>query len=242
MQYHLWHKTGIYLSAIILIICQIPTTLAQADNPVPPNPKTTQATEKILEFVVFPVGLNVGKRTINPSFLVRGKEDGSEAVDFNNWLLPYDAVIQALKLKVTTLPDGQLEVKSPGLVTRIDPQKIGSDPELGLVLRVEDLQTLFGIKAKFDINEYAVILEVPWENKSSGNLAETENLISLEGLEKVEHKNINISAIEEKVNIINSGSDRQATNYKGELITVGSAFGGSWFCLLYTSDAADDIL
>ncbi|WP_254447006.1 hypothetical protein [Dolichospermum sp. UHCC 0259] len=233
MQQHLWHKISICLFATIPIIYQILTIPAQADNPVTPNSETTQSPvkigDKITDFVVFPVGLNIGKRMVNSSFLVKGKEDGLEAVNFTNWLLPYDAVIQALKLNITTLADGQLEIKSPGLVTRIDPKKFGNDAELGLVLRVEDLETLLGIKARFDINEYAIILEVPWDNKSSANLAEIDNFIflDLEGLPEVENKNINISAIEQKVNI--SGSDRQSTNYKGELTTVGSALGGSWF-------------
>ncbi|GAX34884.1 carboxypeptidase-like regulatory domain-containing protein [Nodularia sp. NIES-3585] len=241
MQQHLWHKIIIYLFATIPIICQIITIPAQADNPVNPNPDTTQLPDKIgdhiTEFVVFPVGLNVGKRTVKSGFFVRGKEDGAEAVDFANWLLPYDAVIEALKLNVTTLADGELEVKSPGLITRIDPKKIKSDAELGLVLTVEDLQTLFGVKAEFDINEYAIILEVPWENQSAGNLGEAENLIFLAGLPKIKNENINISAIEQKVNI--SGSDRQSTNYRGELTAVGSAFGSSWFLRTNQRDLTD---
>ncbi|MBD2293468.1 carboxypeptidase regulatory-like domain-containing protein [Anabaena sphaerica FACHB-251] len=241
MQQHLWHKISICLFAAIPIICQIITIPAQADSPVTPNSETTQSPDKkadnITEFVVFPVGLNVGKRTVKSGFLVRGKEDGAEAVDFAHWLLPYDAVIEALKLNVTTLEDGQLEVKSPGLVTRIDLKKFRTDAELGLVLTIEDLQSIFGVKAEFNINEYAIILDVPWENKSTENLAEVENLIFLEGLPRIKNENINISAIEQKVNI--SGSDRQLTNYRGELITVGSAFGGSWFLRTNQRDLTD---
>ena len=91
-------------------------------------------------FTTFPVGFNIGKRNVKAGVLIRGNEDGSKAVDFQSWLLPYDAVIQALKLNVTTLPDGQLEVRSPGIVTRITPEQLRNDSELGLVFSIADLQ------------------------------------------------------------------------------------------------------
>ena len=86
------------------------------------------------------MGFNIGKRNVKAGVLIRGNEDGSKAVDFQSWLLPYDAVIQALKLNVTTLPDGQLEVRSPGIVTRITPEQLRNDSELGLVFSIADLQ------------------------------------------------------------------------------------------------------
>ena len=78
-------------------------------------------------FTTFPVGFSIGKRNVKAGVLVRGNENGSRAVDFQNWLLPYDDVIQVLKLNVTTLPDGQLEVRSPGIVTRINPEQLRND-------------------------------------------------------------------------------------------------------------------
>ncbi|WP_353932659.1 carboxypeptidase-like regulatory domain-containing protein [Okeanomitos corallinicola TIOX110] len=237
MQQHLTNKISICLFATVPIICQILIIPVQADDLNKNNSETTQISDQNTEFIVFPVGLNIGKRPVKSSFLVKGKEDGTDAVDFANWLIPYDAIIEALKLKVTILEDGQLEVKSPGLITKIDPNKIRTDSELGLVLSIADLENLFGVKATFDINEYAIILEVPWENKSSDKFAETENIISLTGLPKVKPENINISAIEQKVTI--SGSERQDTNYRGELITIGSAFGGSWFLRTTQRDLTD---
>ncbi|MBD2727447.1 hypothetical protein H6G96_14190 [Nostoc sp. FACHB-892] len=52
------------------------------------------------------------------------------------------------------LPEGQLEVRSPGVVTR-------TDPKLELVFTIQNLQTLFGVGAKFNINEYTIVLDVP---------------------------------------------------------------------------------
>jgi Carboxypeptidase regulatory-like domain len=182
---------------------------------------------KDIETSVFPVGLNVGKRNINPSVLIRGKEDGTQAINFENWLVPYDAIIQALKLNVTTLPDGQLEVRSPGVVTRIDPKKLRSDPELGLVFSIQDLQTLFGVKAEFDIKEYAIALDAPWVNQTNQNTEQSETPIILDGLPHIAPANFSLAAVEQKVT--RSGTETTSSSYRGDLIAVGTAFGGSWF-------------
>jgi hypothetical protein len=228
VQLRLVNKSKSLLGAIALI-CQIIITPAKADIPAISNPQapTTAQLAQDSEFKVFPVGLNIGNRNVNSSVLVRGQEDGSQAIDFPNWLLPYDAVIQGLKLNVTTLPDGQLEVRSPSVVTRIDPTKLRTDPELGLVFKIQDLQTLFGVTAKFDINEYAIILDVPGLDQSSGKLAETETPIQIEGLPHISPQKFSITAVEQKINA--SGSATRSTNYRGDFLAVGSAFGGSWF-------------
>jgi hypothetical protein len=230
VQFRLLTSTRKCLLAANALICQITIAPAKADIPAISNPQTptTAQLAKDSEFKVFPVGLNVGNRNVNPSVLVRGQEDGSEAVDFENWLLPYDAVIQGLKLNIiTTLPDGQLKVRSPGVMTRIDPTKLRTDSELGLVFTIQDLQNLFGVTAKFDINEYAIVLDVPRLDRFSGKLAETETPIQLEGLPHVAPQKFSIAAIEQKVNV--SGSASRATNYRDDFLGVGSAFSGSWF-------------
>ncbi|MBC1220013.1 carboxypeptidase regulatory-like domain-containing protein [Nostoc sp. UCD121] len=228
MQLRLLTSRGKFLLAAIALICQIIITPAKADTPAS-NLQTPTSTQlaKDSEFKVFPVGLNVGNRNVNSSVLVRGQEDGSQAIDFSNWLLPYDAIVQGLKLNVTTLPDGQLEVRSLSVVTRINPTKLRTDPELGLVFTIQDLQTLFGVGAKFDINEYAIILDVPGVDQSSGKLAETETPIQLEGLPHITPKKFSVAAVEQKVNA--SGGATRSTSYRGDFLAVGSAFGGSWF-------------
>jgi hypothetical protein len=180
-----------------------------------------------LNFTVFPVGLNVGGRNTIASVLVRGKEDDSQAIDLKNWLIPYDAVVEALKLNVTSLPDGQLEVRSPGLVTRINPKQLTKDPEIGLAFSIQELQDLFGVKAEFNINDYAIALDVPWLNQKDEINQLTDRSINLEGLPTFEPDAINLAAIEQRVNI--TGSANNSPNAQGEFQAVGSAFGGSWF-------------
>jgi hypothetical protein len=197
-------------------------------SPKTQQPNTIAELEKATKgFTVFPVGLSLGKRVVNPSLLVRGEEDGTQAINLDNWLLPFDGVIAGLSLTVTSLPDGQLELRSPGVVTRIDPKKLRTDPELGLVFSIKDLDNLFGIKAKFDINDYAIQLDVPWLGKTLGSAGEAETPILLEGLPSFSPGNFGFGAIEQKFNA--SGSEGSSTSYRGDLLAVGSAFGGSWF-------------
>lgn len=186
-----------------------------------------QLLKNFKEMSVFPVGINVGVRSINRSVLIRGKEDGEKAINFNNWLIPYDAAIDALNLDITTLPDGQLEARSPGVVTRIDPKKLTTDKELGLVFSIRQIKKLFGVDAKFDINEYAIVLEVPWQNSSRNGIKDQEAPIILDGLPSFKPRNFNLTAIEQRIDA--SGSGNSSTSLRGDLLAVGSAFGGSWF-------------
>lgn len=202
-------------------------------NPVVDNPElltpatNTEPPKDTIKPNTFPVGLNAGKRNINPSVLVRGEENGRQAINFQNWLIPYDAVIQALKLNITTLNDGQLEVRSPGIITRIDPKKIRSDSQLGLVFSIQDLQTLFGVKAEFDIKEYAIVLDIPWINQTSQNTPQKPTPIQLQGLPLIAPANFSLAAVEQKVNA--SGTQSTSPSYRGDFTAVGTAFGGSWF-------------
>jgi hypothetical protein len=179
------------------------------------------------DFTVFPVGVMVGKRNVLRSVLIRGKENGSEAVNFEDWLVPFDTVIDALKLDVKSLPDGQLEARSPGLVTRINPKTLQTDSELGLVFSIRDIQRLFGVTAKFDIEEYAIALDLPWLNRGGSTIGQNEAPIIFDGLPLLRPGSFNIAAVEQRVNAI--GGSLNETNYRGDLQAVGTAFGGSWF-------------
>ncbi|MEO1432296.1 MAG: carboxypeptidase regulatory-like domain-containing protein [Cyanobacteria bacterium J06633_8] len=191
------------------------------------NTSNSQINIASANFSTFPVGFNIGKRNIKAGVLVKGYEDGREAVDFQNWLLPYDAVVQALKLNVTTLPDGQLEVRSPGIVTRINPEQLRNDSELGLVFSIADLQRLFGVKAKFDIEEYAIVFDVPWLDRRNNSIGSDEIPVILDGLPRFQPGSFNIAAVEQRIDA--SGSGNNSTNFRGNFQAVGTAFDGSWF-------------
>ncbi len=222
-----WSKGICQLLAIAFIYQNINSRVWANQTTDSQKPQTVTTSEDSQSMDVFPVGVNIGKRNLIPSIMIRGKEDGEKAINFENWLIPYEAVIQALKLKVKTLPDSQLQVRSPGIVTRIDPKKLGTDTELGLVFSIADLQQLFGIKAKFDINEYAIVIEIPWQNRNSSNTPHKETPIILDGLPRLKPGRLNLAAVEQKVTA--SGGANNSTNYRGDFTAVGTAFGGSWF-------------
>ncbi|MBV6627343.1 MAG: carboxypeptidase regulatory-like domain-containing protein [Rivularia sp. (in: Bacteria)] len=200
-----------------------------ANSEKPLNSSNSQVNVNIANrnFTTFPVGFSVGKRNIKAGVLVKGYEDGSQAIDFQSWLLPYDAVIQALKLNVTTLPDGQLEFRSPGIVTRINPEQLRNDSELGLVFSIADLKRLFAVSAKFDIEEYAVVFDLPWQNKRNNTIGSDEVPVILDGLPRFQPGSFNIAAVEQRIDA--SGSGNNSANFRGNFQAVGTAFDGSWF-------------
>ncbi|ESA32005.1 hypothetical protein N836_28025 [Leptolyngbya sp. Heron Island J] len=178
-------------------------------------------------FDVFPVGINVNERSVLPGELVKGKIDGSDAIDFSNWLIPYDVVVQALRLQVDVDSDGQLEIRSPGLVTRLDPDSIRTDDDLGLVFSVQDLQDQFNVVAEFDISEYAVRLNPPWVVGGRGARLFRTSEVQLEGLPLVAAPQSTITAFEQELDVVSIG-DRDTT-YQGDFSAVGTLWNGSWY-------------
>jgi hypothetical protein len=179
---------------------------------IQPNPK----------FEKFSVGVNIGKVNVLAGTSVLGKTDGSRAIDLPRWLLSYQDLVEGLKLKVKTLPDGQLEIRTPSLVTRIDPKQLQIDPDLGLVLSIDDLSRLFGIKAEFDIVEYAINLTVPWQGQSqSENSQESvEAPINFDGLPRINHPEVALSSIQQLTTLV--GGAASPTSAQGELAAIGS--------------------
>ncbi|MEB3178960.1 MAG: carboxypeptidase-like regulatory domain-containing protein [Nostocaceae cyanobacterium] len=199
----------------------------RTDSNNPPVSGTSPENKTSAEPQTFPVGLNIKDFNAIKSILIRGKEDGEKAINFENWLIPYDAVVSALKLDIKPVDENILEVRSPGLVTRIDKRNLRNDPELGLVFSIKDLQTLFGVPAEFDINEYAIKLLPPWLNLAGDNIGEVETPVVLEGLPRVNSPKASLTAIEQRTNVDKTGEF--PASYRGELRAVGTIFGGSWY-------------
>ena len=79
-----------------VILAQISTPVANPNlsQQVPPRPVDT-FTPRLL-----PVGLIVNDRTKLESFSVLGQENGTDAVKFDDWLIPFDELAQALGFKI----------------------------------------------------------------------------------------------------------------------------------------------
>jgi hypothetical protein len=188
------------------------------------------------------VGINIGKDNAIPSTIVRGLEDGSQAVNFDKWLIRFDDVVQALKLTVTTLDDGQLELRSIGSVVRVNPKELQEDPELGLAFSVEQIRNRLGVPTEFDIAEYAIRFDPPWLGLAEDSRIRPEKPpVVTEGLPRIAAPGFTVAAIGQKTDLSGSSSDSGGSNttFQGELSSVGTILGGSWFVRTNQSDLTD---
>ncbi|MEQ8969413.1 MAG: carboxypeptidase-like regulatory domain-containing protein [Coleofasciculus sp. C1-SOL-03] len=208
-----------------------PTPQPEALPPQNPDISTLPQTQFSIaqvpdDFSSFLVGIKVNNRPVITSTLIRGQEDGEAAINFDQWLLPYDAIVKALKFTATVLPDNQIELRSPTQVVRLNPSQLKTDPELGLVFSVADVRTLFGVEIEFDIIDYAVSIQAPWLNQRRQR-GKRDVIIQTEGLPRIAPSGFSLSAVEQRIDA--SGSANQSPNYRGNVSAVGSIFGGSWY-------------
>lgn len=191
-----------------------------------------------VQFAVFPIGIIVGRRTVNTSALIKGTEDGFAAINFKQWLIPFDIVVKALNIQVTTLDNGILELRSPGLVKKIDPQKLLTDKDLGLVFKVSEIRDILGVPTKFDIQEYAIKFVPPWLNWETESKA--ENLpVNIEGLTKINPAGITFTTLGQRFRFNNSNLEDLEFDAQNDLNAIGTIFGGSWYAQVKQSDLTD---
>jgi len=212
---------------------RIPETASPAIAPGVSSPPGEAISQELrreelpANFSVFPVGILVGPRTVESAVRVKGAEDGSEALDFDRWLVPYETVVDALRLTVTPLPDGQLEMRSPGLVVRLDPDQIQNDPDLGLVFSIQEIEDLFGVPASFDMSEYAIRFEPPWLALQGTGIAGPAQPIDLEGLPVISPPDASVTQLEQRFDLSDRGDSD--VDYRGSFAAVGALPGASWF-------------
>lgn len=195
-------------------------------------PLESGSDQQVEDFIVFPVGFNVDNRPVVLSVFVRGREDLVQAVAFERWLLPFEDVMTVLQIEVTPLDSGEWELRSPGVVVRLDPNTLKTDPEIGLAIEVDQIQTLLGVSVEFDIEHYAVNFSVPWSNLRPQANANTAP-INLEGLPEINAPTFTAAALGQSIQISGglgeSGSQASEVSARGNLALVGTILGGSWF-------------
>ena len=234
-----------YLSLVIVpqiisIAINIPILQAQELPPSTVISESEPDTETISNnFDLMPLAIYVGDRTVNPGTFVRGAEDGEKAIDFDKWLIAYDDVIKALKFNTTPLDNGKVELRSPGLALQIDLNELEIDDQLGMALSVEQIRELLGVPVEFDIEEYAIILNPDWlgKNLPQANIRSNQRQLNLEGLPRISAPPITLSIIGQEAKI--SGSGNQVEDYTGELVGIGTLFGGSWYLNIDQEDLTD---
>lgn len=214
------------------------TTPAWAGSAPTKNTASNSALEnkKSTEFSVFPVGINLKQRTVNSSALVKGAENGSKAIAFKQWLIPFDVVVEALNLQVRSLEGGMLELRSPGIVTRINPQNLISDPDLGLAWRVSQIEDILGVTTKFDLQRYAIVFVPPWLDLKQNNRAAKPE-VSMEGLTKINPNNFSFTTLGQRLRLNNNDvgdkpngmASLRSFDTSSDLSAIGTVLGGSWY-------------
>ena len=166
-------------------------------SPPPPQPSLD----------ILPIGIKIGARDVLSGVLVKGAEDGSQAVNFEQWLVPYQSILKAFRFTETPMEDGSIQLRSPGLVTRFEPKFLIKDPDIGDALTIEEINRQLPVKVKFDIDSYALIFEGDWLEKTSRKQIEVTPVV-LDGLPIVTPPDYAFSALSQNVNsaVANSGN------------------------------------
>jgi hypothetical protein len=221
------HRQSYYLAIIATIFYGgISTSSASALPPANPNNAITAEDH---QFTTFPCGLNLGNRQLLPSILIRGKEDGTKAIDFSNWEIPFNILTQTLKIKTRNLPDGSIELRSNAAVSKIDLKQLNSYPEIGLAIKIKDLQKYLGINAEFDLNDYTIKLKLPSAFGDGLGEIENEESIVFDGLDVKKPESLSLTAIEQRFSFNTSNKTDQSQR---QTKVAGTILGASWYARL----------
>jgi hypothetical protein len=169
------------------------------------------------------VGLYVNGVSKIEAMFVIGREDGTAAVDFDNWILPFDEISPAIGWKIKEIDD-YLDISTPSQRFRLATNKIFVHPELGRAIRVGDLATIPGWTIKFNINKYAIEIITPDTIKRTTAI---DPPIVVAGLDPVRPAN-GVSIIQQRLNT--SGTSNSAVSIpQGDFQAAGSIGDTSWY-------------
>lgn len=205
-------------------LAQENTTESENNNPIPLD--------------LLPVGISVEKRNLIPSTFVKGAEDGTEALNFSQWLISWDDVVQVLQLKINQETEDSWQINAPGLVVKINPQELTQDPDLGLAITPQQIENWFKVPTEFDILEYAIVFKPPWLGIRLNQGQYQDIPVIIEGLPLVSPPVFSFTAIGNRVNFQGTPSlDNNSINNSGELSAIGSFLGGGWVITTNQNDA-----
>jgi hypothetical protein len=187
-----------------------PTTVAQQVAPLPSQQFTPGP---------LPVGLVVNGRSKLDSFNVIGQENGQDAINFADWLLPFDELSKALGWKIKEV-EGQLEVSTAGQKFRIPANKIVDHRLLGRAIAIRDLAEIPGYSFTFNINQYAINVSRPEDR--DGLFSVEEQPVILEGLPVAQPGSLGLSIFQQRINTTGSTNNSNSNLTTGEFLATGN--------------------
>jgi Carboxypeptidase regulatory-like domain len=190
-----------------------PQTVPQVSSPNKYNP------DRLL------VGLNINGQSKLLGISILGQENGATAINFDDWLLPFDETAQALGWKITEI-DNQLEITAASQRFRLPANKIITNQVVGRAIAARDIAAIIGYTIKFDIFNYAIDITTPGSVDSKFTAAEPP--IVLDGLAKVQPPVLGFSIVQQRLN--SSGSTRGEFGIpEGELQATGNIGDAGWY-------------
>jgi Carboxypeptidase regulatory-like domain len=192
---------------------------AQVVPQIPPPIRTQFTPSRLL------VGLNINSRPKLEGFYVWGQENGAEAVNFDDWLLPFDELAQSLGWKIKEIAS-ELEISTSSQRFRIPLNKVIIDRNLGRAIAARDIAAIPGYAIKFDIYKYAIDITVP--GAVGSKFTALEPPIVLEGLESVRPPSLGVSIIQQRLNSSGSASG-DFNEPQGELQAAGHLGDAGWY-------------
>ena len=141
------------LTAIEMVLAQPTTAPTSPDFAQQIQPPSNQFSPRPL-----PVGLIINGKTKLDSFTILGQEDGSRAINFEDWLLPFDELSKALGLKIKEI-DGKLDISTSSQRFKLPAEVVVIDKTLGRAIAVRDLAKIPGFVVNFDLYKYAIDLQ-----------------------------------------------------------------------------------
>jgi hypothetical protein len=171
------------------------------------------------------LGLIINGKVVVESIRVRGREDGEKAVNFDGWLVPLEDLKKPLKLEISRLPGGEIEVSAPTIKGKYRLTNTITDNQLGTVISIADLRAIVGVPVTFDVYKYGLVIDFP-EEAIRRRPQVIEPVPVTEGLPVISPPAISLHAIEQRVNT--NGGEGRDTNTNGELRAVGNILDTSW--------------
>ena len=218
----------LHLITLVMIFASVKES-AIAAPPPKPNPNLSDQSSEEIDWEILLVGLIAGSRREIPAVLVRGKIKDPEAIQFQQWLIPYQSVIEVLGFQVESVGENEVQLSSPGLVTQLNLNELSQHPELGLVLSIQEIEDKFKIETRFDINEYAVIFSADWigKRRQTAEGFQEEQPPQLEGLPTLTPPSLQLTGLEQ-ITTFTPAEGFNRSQLEGELLAIGTFFGGSY--------------
>ncbi len=225
-------KVTLWLGILALLFSTLPAQAQTSSNS--DREDSTIPTSTSVPFGPLIVGLTVNGRPIRASLIVKGAEDGAQALNFKEWLIPLDAVLQAIQATSQQLPGSILEIRSPVIVARLDLALIPQDPEIGLALTPAAIEDRLGIPVSFNLEDFALEFTIPELVPRTTAVAEE---INIEGLPLITPPATSLTQLNQSLTYTDRGTTD--SDSRGDLAVVGRWGAGSYFFQLDQTDVTD---